>query len=175
MPGSIPAGADIGLYVPTTRIINTGIDLDKKGLLFVMTNITRDINYMSLALNAKNSGYYVLTEFLDGNQWFNLTTTDQSSSRVYRGEFRCVVNFGALPNATSATVAHGLDTTNWIVTKIYGAATDPTGSNFIPIPYASPTLNQNISIAVDATNVTITTGIDRTAFTTTYVVLEYLK
>ena len=59
-------------------------------------------------------------------------------------------------------------------TKIYGTATDAAG-NGIPIPYPSNTANANIEINVDLTNVNITTAIDYSAFTTTYVVLEYLK
>jgi hypothetical protein len=46
---------------------------------------------------------------------------------------------------------------------------------YIPLPYASPTLVNNIQLSVDATNVTITTGIDYSAYTVTYVILEYIK
>ena len=59
-------------------------------------------------------------------------------------------------------------------TKIYGTATNASG-NGIPIPYADSVLNNEISINVDLTNVNITTAIDYSAFTTTYVILEYLK
>jgi hypothetical protein len=43
------------------------------------------------------------------------------------------------------------------------------------LPYASPTDADNIELSVDVTNVSITTGSDRTGFTTTYIVLEYIK
>jgi len=43
------------------------------------------------------------------------------------------------------------------------------------LPYASSTVNNSISIAVDANNLIITTAIDYSDYTTTYVVLEYLK
>ena len=87
-----------------------------------------------------------------------------------------VVNFGQLPNTATTTVAHGIDfTTEYTLTRFYGAATDTTNRVYIPLPYASPTLANNIELSADATNVSITTGSDRTNFDTTYVILEYLK
>lgn len=86
-----------------------------------------------------------------------------------------VVDFGALPNTGTKSVPHNITVTgSTIWTRYYATATYP-GSSGIPIPYASPTLANNIEINVDATNVNITTGSDRTAYTTTYVILEYLQ
>ena len=62
----------------------------------------------------------------------------------------------------------------WTFTRLYGAATDPSTS-FLPIPFAHPTAANNIALSADATNVSITTGSDRTGYTACYVVLEYIK
>lgn len=174
MAGSIPTGSAYGIFIPTTRVYNSS-QVKTIGVEPLLVYLAQDINAMSNVINLKTSGYYAQEEYLDGNQWFPDTATIQSQNRVYRSEFRAVVDFGALPNATSKSVAHGLDTTNWTITNIYGAATDPSAPSFIPIPFASPTLNLNISLSADNTNVVITTGVDRTAYTGCYVVLEYLK
>jgi hypothetical protein len=86
------------------------------------------------------------------------------------------VNFGALPNTATKSVAHGITiTTATTFTRIYATASDTSGSTYIPIPFSSPTLVSNIQITVDATNVNITTGSNRSNFNICYVVLEYIK
>jgi hypothetical protein len=83
--------------------------------------------------------------------------------------YRKVVNTGTLPNATSANTAHGL--TGHTLVKIYGVASD--GTNQRPLPYASTTLNNVIQVTTNATNIIITTAIDYSSYTSSYVVLEY--
>jgi hypothetical protein len=171
---SIAPGQSFGLFIPTTRVLSPTV-IDQVGIQSVLVWLSQDINSISLSLNAKTSGTYSQSEFLDGNAWFPITTGTKAASYTQRGEFRCVIDFGALPNAGAKSVAHNLDTTNWRIVDIYAGATNPIAPSFIPIPFASPTLNLNISLEADATNVTITTGVNRTAYTTCYVVLEYLK
>jgi hypothetical protein len=87
-----------------------------------------------------------------------------------------VVDFGSLPNATSKDVPHDIEfTSDAQLTRVYGAATDPETLNFIPLPFSSPTLSNNVSVEIDGTNVTITTGSDRTNFIITSVIIEYTK
>jgi len=173
MAGSIPSQLSYGVYIPSTIIINPRT-IDQAGIAQALVFITKEFNKISLAMNEKTTGVYNTMEYIDGNTWFPTIMSGPSSSYIYRQEYRVVINFGTLPNTASKTVAHNLDTTNWILTHAYGAATDP-GTSYIPIPYASTTLANNIELSVDGTNVTITTGIDRTGYTTCYVVLEYLK
>lgn len=90
--------------------------------------------------------------------------------------YRKTIDFGALPNAALKSVAHGITfTTASKGTRIYGCATDPVNQLYIPIPFSSPTLNENIKIGIDGTNINITTAIDYSAFTMCNVVLEYSK
>lgn len=93
-----------------------------------------------------------------------------------RDVYRKVIDFGALPNAGVKTVAHGITfDASSSLTHLYASATDPVNLLYIPIPYASPTLANNIEISLDSTNVIITTGTNRSAFTICYVVIEWLK
>ena len=129
----------------------------------------------SSIVNLKETAQYETTEFQTGQQFFSIVPA--GVQRQTRYTFRKVINFGSLPNAATKSVAHGIPANgNYRFTRIYATATDPTGVQFIPIPYATPTVADAISILIDATNVNITTGSATwTAFTECYVVLEYIK
>lgn len=175
-------GSNVGAFVPTTNVWDVGqlhdVDVTSPAFKELLVRLYQNINAIALALNIKDSGYYVTEEFVNGQVYFpNPSLSSQTSSKpVLRQVYRRVVNFGALPNTASKTVAHNLSITNgYTFTRIYGAASNTTGTTYIPLPYSSPVLANNIELSVDATNVTITTGSNRTSFTTTYVVLEYIK
>lgn len=137
--------------------------------------IRQYLNDISTATNSKDSGLYDGVETVTGQRFLPTFSTDTGANATYRGVLRKVVDFGTLPNATSKTVAHGITFTSDLSgTRIYGAATSP-GSSFIPIPFASPTLSSNISLTINATTINITTGINRTAFTRCFVVIEWIS
>ncbi len=181
MAKSYPDQLGPGAFVSTTnrwdvsKIFEFSPDSDEFKELIVQ--LYQNINEIALVLNIKDSGYYVESEFVNGQIFFPDTSLSSTTAAnpVHRQVFRKVINFGTLPNAGTTSVAHGLTVdANFTFTRIYGTATDPS-TTFIPIPYSSTTLINNIEINVDTTNVNITTGIDRTGFTTTYVILEYIK
>jgi len=171
---------DFGVFLPLTQVFDpesiTRLDrIDPILKEFVIAS-THNYNNTANVLNVKETGYYITAEIVNSQYWFkpNIPSIDQSA---FRNAFRIVINFGALPNAGAKSVAHNIQgltagVMSW--TRVYATSTDPSG-NGIPIPYSSSTLNENISLNVDLTNVTITTAIDYSAYTTTYVVLEYLK
>lgn len=173
-----------GAFVPTTndwdvgRFYQANVNSDEFKELIV--KLYQFINNISLSINIRDAGYYTLTEFINGQLFFpnpNLNSGTQQNP-VYRQAFRKIINFGSLPNAGTKSVPHDLvfaQPTTYSFTRIYAAASDQTGNNFIPIPYASSTLANNIELRVDNTNVIITTGSNRTNFTLCYVVLEYIK
>ena len=71
---------------------------------------------------------------------------------------------------------HDIDVdSGYSFTRIYGAATNSNQTSFIPLPFSSPTLNQNIRLEITDTDVKITTGIDYSSYINTYCVLEYMK
>lgn len=181
MAKSYPSQLNPGSFVPITDVfdVSTIQDLDINSAEFkeFLVRVRQNINDIAMVLNTKNSGYYYQQEFVDGNIFFpnpSLSSTTPQAPTP-RQEYRKVINFGALPNTTSKAVAHGITfNANTTVTRLYASATDPSTS-YIPIPYASPTLANNIELSMDGTNVTITTGSDRTGYTICYVVIEYLQ
>jgi hypothetical protein len=176
-----------GSFVPTTNVWDVSeiysIEKIDPKLQELLVRLYQNLNLMSLTLNTKESGFYVLNQFVDGNVWFPNPTLNSNSSTTpaLRQEYIKVIYYTTpLPNAGSTAgtvpIPHGITiTAATTFTQIYATANDTTGNNYIPIPYASPTLANNIEIKVDATNVTIITGSNRTNFTQTYIVLRYLQ
>lgn len=175
---------EFGAFLPTTDVFDRSTieAIDIKSPLFkdFLVRLYQTTNNIANITNIKDSGYYVETEFVNGQLWFENKTLSSitSQSPEYRQVFRRVIDFGALPNASAKSVAHGIGpTTAFTFTRIYGTASDTTGLTYLPIPYASQAAaTSSIELSVDATNVIIDTGaVDRTAYDTCYVVLEYIK
>jgi len=170
--------ANTGQYIPSTYIIDDAQQLaqtDVKSEEFkrMLTRLYEFINNQNIALNGKEYANYSLEEVLNSQLFFNPNSTDPNDQRSV---FRKVINFGSLPNTATTSVAHGITfDANSNITRIYGASTDPAGLAYIPLPYASPILANNIELRVDITNVTIVTGINRASFTRTVVIIEYVK
>lgn len=157
--------------IPETYIIPE--DVGQKDL-----KIRQYLNLIAAATNTKDSGIYDGLETITGQQFLPTFSTQTTSNATAREVIRKVIDFGALPNAALKSVAHGIPigvaaNVDFSVTKMYAAATNP-GVSWIPLPYASPTLANNIELNFDATNINITTGIDRTAYTRCFVIVEYM-
>lgn len=168
-----------GSFLPTTFIwdveqINE-INVNSQEFKELLIRLYQNLSLMATILNTKDSAFYPLEEFCNGQVFFPATggsLNDYNQRQV----FRTVVNFGALPNTTSKSIPHNIDMFNgFSCTRIYGAASNQNSMQYIPLPYASPTANKNIEIAIDKTNVTLTTAMNYSAYTTTYIVLEYVK
>ncbi len=173
-----------GAFVTTTNVWDLQqiqmVDVNSQEFKELLVRLYQNINNICIVLNIKDTGMYPMTEYVNGQLWFpnpnNSSATTAAANPIQRQVFRKVINFGALPNTATKSVAHGIIcTAATSFTRIYATATDPVNKLYIPIPYASPVLANNIEINVDATNVNITTGSNRTAFTICYVVLEYIQ
>lgn len=169
--------SNVGLFVPTTYTMDVSqlysTNVNSPEFKELLIRLYQNINSICTALNLKDSGYYVETEFMNSQLLF---PNPNFQPGQYRQIFRTVVNFGTLPNNTTTSVAHNIDITNtYTFTRIYGAASDTTNLTYIPLPYVSTTATNNIELSVDATNVTISTTADYSSYTTCYVVLEYVK
>lgn len=185
----IPAGLEVGAFVPTSTLYDVNqiqqTNINSPEFKQLIIKLRESINQIALVLNIKDTGYYVLQEFVNGQAWFPDPALDSTTSQtpVLRQDFRLVINFGALPNAATKAVAHGLTPQAiWSATRIYAVATDPAlpaepAPYWIPIPYFDVigAGANNIELSVGITNVSITTASNMTRFTTCYVVLEYLK
>lgn len=132
--------------------------------------LTEEMKKIANAVNIREIGWMLANQNLNGQQFI------PSTGDNFRSVFRIVIDCGALPNATTKSVAHGLTVdANFSLIHLYGAATKATATfASLPLPYASPTLNENIKINLDATNVNITTAIDYSAYTKTYATIEFL-
>ena len=168
-----------GAFLPTTSIFDAvninNVDIKSQEFKDILVRLYQSVNNIALMVNIKDSGYYDLSEFINGQLFFPDQTLSSSAGQTpeYRQVFRKVIDFGALPNSTSKSVAHELTIdANTSFTRIYGAASDPTGLNYIPLPFAG---TGQIAIDVDSTNVKVTTSSARSSYTIAYIVLEYLK
>ncbi len=183
MAASYGPQSNPGSFVPTTNIWDVisqvyAVDVNSTEFKELIVRLSQNVNNISLSMDTRDAGYYGREEFVNGQIYFPnpALTSTSATAPTWRQVFRIVINFGTLPNTGTKSVAHNLlITSGYSFTRIYAAASDQVGKNYIPIPYASPVLVNNIELNVDATNVNITTGSDRTAFTVTYVVLEYIK
>ena len=163
-----------GVFLPTTQVWDIIDDepLNNDKIKELIIRLYQNLNLMAMTINNKDTGVYNTVDFVTGSTFFPNPAT---STQINRQVLRKVINFGALPNAATKTVAHGLTINQTITfTRIYGCASDITGFNYIPLPYASTVLANSVELSVNNTNVSITTGANRSNFTISYVILEYL-
>lgn len=168
-----------GSFVPTTFILDVAriqsVDVNSDDFKELLVRLYQNLNRMALSLNVKESGFYALNQFVTGGLYFPSTPSTSLTNQDYRNVTRLTINFGVLPNAGTKSVAHGITCNAGVsFVHIYGAASDTTGFNYIPLPYASTTLINNIELKVDGTNVTVITGSNRSNFNLSYIVLEFL-
>ena len=174
---------DVGAFLPTTIVFNEQqvreLDVQSDEFKEFLVVMLQALNNAALVTNIKESAYYYQQLFTTGAVYFPNPALNSTTGQtpIGRQVVRMVVNFGALPNAGVKSVAHGIAAADFAdpasTTRIYAAATNP-GVSWIPLPFASPTLNKNIQLDVDATNVNITTAINYSAYTKCYVVIEYI-
>jgi len=171
----------VGAYTPTSNVWDVSeiysTEVTSPAFKELLVRLYQNLNLLSLVVNVKDSAIYIDSEFVTSGQYFASPALSSATQQnpALRGVFRKVVNFGALPNTGTKSVAHDIaPTASFSFTRIYGCSTNPSTS-YIPLPYASPVLANNIELNADATNVNVTTGSNRTAYTITYIVLEYIK
>lgn len=173
-----------GAFVPTTNIWDVqalyDTDVNTPAFKELLVRLYQNVNNIANVLNLKDTGYYLNQEFVNGQLYFPDPTLNSSTSAnaEFRQVWRFVINFGALPDFTGSptkSVPHGLTINSGVTfTRIYATASDTTGFNYIPIPYASASGADNIQLDVNATDVVITVASDKSAFNVCYVILEYL-
>lgn len=175
------ADQPFGSFVPSTQAWELDSpDLTSENIRGLLVRLYQQINLIAVVLNTKHSGLYPLQEFVNGKQFFPNRAYDSSTTTTptQRQVFTIVVPYyQALPNNGMATIPHNLDITeNWTFVDIYATANDTTNKSYLKLPYSSTTsIANNIELSVNATDVIIKTGSNRSNYTTTYVVLEYLK
>lgn len=172
-----------GSYIPTTSITEIGKIYELQGVSEeqkeILVKLYQYFNNIALVLNTKETALFPIYEMNSSGLMFGTTATEFEMRPIYYA----TINFGALPNAGTKSVAHNIyfagtpTKVKFIDHKCW--STDPVNLIAIPIPYvgdpASVNNLQDVQINVDTTNINITTGIDRTSFTETIVTLYYIK
>jgi hypothetical protein len=166
-------------FLSTTQIFDVSdvrsMKVESPEFKELIIRLVMDANEKSIAINSKAIGNYDTLEQLSGK------TYPPTSGQTPRNSYFKIINFGALPgSSTTKSIAHGITITagsSFSVVNVYGAATNPTTMNFIPLPYSHPNAAvYAIALNADGTNVNITTGTNNwSAYTLTTVVIEYLK
>jgi hypothetical protein len=119
---------------------------------------------IAATVNSKEGALYVPIEKITGGQYF---TDDPFNNDVV---YRMTVDFGALPNSGTKSVAHNIDwNSDYRLRRAYGGSTDPVAEEGLPIP------NDGIFLKNNSTNVIVTTTANFSSFTETTIVLEYTK
>lgn len=103
------------------------------------------------------------------------TGVEFKTGRIIDGkeEYGKMINFGALPNATSKSVSIGFDSNTVNMTKIEGFVKVEGGVKY-QLPYISQMGNNNVGVYVNGSSVWIWTQADRTT-NTAIVTLYYTK
>ena len=171
MPLIINNTTNFDTSIPTTVVFDVGeITAENSSELIVRLYIAT--NNIIEALNKKDTGYYLTTTFNTGQVFFNANNDFNQLRSIYR----IVVPFGALPSSSTKSVAHGITNlgTTWSFTRIDCVSTKPNTQS-IHIPGFDPAdITKPINIWIDATNVNIQTTSNMSAFTTTWVTLEWV-
>ncbi|MDR3142101.1 MAG: hypothetical protein LBU37_10300 [Tannerellaceae bacterium] len=165
-----PYGAPIGSVTQdatTVKFVNRYMD--------TTTGVATDYDVTLPGATTQEAG---IMSASDKTKLDNLTPDSWSFDEAYTGAtfvdgkkiYVRTVSYGTLPNAAFNPVAHGIENIDMIV-NISGMAND--GVSSINIPNVSVTPANAISCYADATNINITTGINRTSFTITYIKLFY--
>jgi len=150
----------------------SSMDVKSKEFKELIIRLVMNANKQNIAINGKDTGIYDVLETVTG-QTFPPVAGRTGQRAGYR---MCFFDFGALPNTAVKTLAHGLTlNTALMVTNLWGMAADPLTNTYLKLPYASPVLANNIELNITGANIVVTTGSDRTAFTKTYIFIEYLK
>lgn len=130
--------------------------------------ITKAYTDIALAINARESGVYDTIETSVGKKFYS------ASPQTFTDVFRKVVPCGILPNAATTVTPHGIVAINirWIFIDVYGQALDPVAINWISIPNGG---NFDMSLRWDNTNIYIQSAINLSAYTQSWIILEYAK
>lgn len=177
---------NVGLFLDTTQIWEEYLqaaqgEVDNKELFL---RLYQNINKIVIALNLKDSAIYTQTEFVNGQTWCpideitNFVGVVGSASSELNAEprqvYRKIVFCGALLNALTKTVPHNITITDTLsFTRIYGTANNKAGKVYLPLPYVDAV--NPVSISIIGANISITTISPMTAYTESWVVLEYIK
>ena len=108
-------------------------------------------------------GNYSTSEIDTGYTWID-------GKKIYKK----TIDFGALPNSSDKSVAHGISGLN-VVILMTGYTRQPSNGRTRPLPPMTKTPADLLDIYTEGANVTIRTNNDWSPYTETYITLYYTK
>jgi len=157
---------DFEAYVPVYDMVPEKWEDARQFLVEHLKKISNAVNYREI-------GFFLDEELLSGKSFIPGATVAGNPQR-FRSVLRKVIDFGALPNTGTKTVAHGITfDANFTLIDLWGASTDPVNFFAVNLGHTSAAPDQ-IELYIDATNIVVKTGSNRSAFTRTFIVVEYI-
>ncbi len=161
MTTNIPS-QDFNQQIPVFDALPDSWEESKVALVERLRNMTN-------AINIRPVGWYVDTEIVTGKKYI-----PSSGNVVYREISRFTKELGALPNATTKNVAHGLSNvnSNFLLTAMWGSASSNSPLSFVSLPHVSVS-DAGVEISMDATNFVIKTTSDYSNYNNSVITVEY--
>ena len=165
-----------GAFIETTFDLDVAqlqqVEVNSPEFKELLVRLYQKLNKMVNVINVKETGQYPLMETVNGQLWFPNPANNSSTVAIatQRQVLRKTFLFtGALPNSGVESIAHGITVTaNTTWTLIQGTATNP-GVGGVSLNSSSAT------ITVTTSDIVITTTTNLSAYTVTYIVLEYIQ
>ena len=127
-----------------------------------------------------NTYFFQLNNLVNSReQGYNSSLVSPSGKQIEVGNavydiFKVLIDFGALPNTTSKSVAHTLSTSSTFrLFSLSLSASDPSTPSYFSLAYYSLNSGDDIRLNIDATNVIVDTNSDYSGFTNSIVQIEY--
>ena len=140
--------------------------------------LVEQLKKLAIATNQREIGLFIDVETLSGQQWIPTTAMSgpgSSNSQQFRTVFRKVIDFGALPAGGNKPIAHGIVfDTNFTLVNLYLSATDPVNFKAFSLQYWANSVAGSIILNMDASNVNVTVTSNYSAYTRSFIVIEYL-
>ena len=136
--------------------------------------LVEHLKKISNAVNIREIGWFLDQELLSGKQF--TPGTSSANDQQFRSVLRKVIDFGALPAAGTKSIAHGITfDANFSLIDLFISATDPVAFNAFSLQYWSQNAADSIRINMDATNINVIVNANYSAYTRSFVVIEYIQ
>jgi hypothetical protein len=177
------ASNEVGAFLPLNYVWDPEsikkMDVNSSDFKELIIRLYQNTGNITQAVNNKDTGIYDTSEFVTGATFYPNVNPIAGAPQDRRQVYRSVVNFGALPNAAIKKVEHHIPLNKASsVVKFYGGTTKPAAPPnlwFLPLPYVDAA-GANISLYADDTYIYIDTlATNYSAYTISYVIIEYLK
>ena len=168
-PNGQPQYIGVGAWTNAASANQNTVFLIYNGQLSWVTESYVTIQY------TKTTDSALSVTYADANDYSNIEQivgTWIDGSPLYQKTVSC----GALPNATTKNVAHGISNLSHVI-NIFGWTESTSLGIKSPLPYVAPGSinNLNVCVNIQGSNIFIQDEGDLSSFTTTYITIQYTK